>query len=292
MKKMNLIIIFLMINTIVASLMINTIAASAEDIFQTKKLKDSTICIKYNFKKGDVLRYYGISHDSIIFNYAKPLLKIRREIIELRCLEANKKGDFLLQQTMISYSSKETIGDSSGESNSDPWVGTIIKFRMDSLGIRKDYIPESRDIANAAPGGVFQPLLLHPLGQNCRRINESWILTDTFALAENAYPLPLVRYSYFYRAVDPLDTLGQLCNRAEFINTGQGNYELASEENNIQVTAVFNGAGKTDFNDRNIPIHIHNTLEQKITIHRSDGLKNYGKHFITSNFTLTDFKNE
>jgi hypothetical protein len=257
-----------------------------------KQTNNDTVCFKYSFIPGDTIKYKVISFDSIIIDYGKPLLKIREETIQLVCDSINSNGRFCLNQKLIEYFSRESNADTSNvERQTHPWLGRTARYEIDSLGNRFSYSVDDSLDACLAPGGAFQPHLLIPFQKNCSKINSSWIVESKDDLPENGFPVPLIRQTSLFRAMEPKDTLNYDCNRFQFIKTSQGNYKVKTEEDTIQVTSIINGygimfIGKT----RNIPIHFLCTIEQKLTLHFKNNIDKPGWHYINSFFSLLDYK--
>lgn len=254
--------------------------------------KPNTICYKLKFEQYDTLIYLIESNDSIIINYEAPLTKIRKEKLEIVCDSVSPIGSFILKLKLIDFHSFESKGNEKNkERKTTPWLNRVSIIEIDSLGNRIANTIEDTTTAGLCPGGAFQPYLLFPFYESCKNIGESWIVEATDVLVENGIPVPVLKYSSFFRAKGIIDTLGEKCNRFEYIKTGQGSYELVMSGDTFLVTNVVNGYGKYDISNINlVPLHYFATIEQKLTLNLPNGSKMPGLHFISSDFTLIELK--
>ena len=257
----------------------------------TSKNKDS-IHFKYKFNPGDTLVYNVVSYDSIVINFDAPLMKKRYEIIEVICDSVSKKGTFYLRHKLIDFQGFESKNEEKNTERSfTPWLNRSIQLEIDSVGRRYSYKVLDTVGAGMSPGGAYQPYLFFPFDETSKVIGESWIVQSLDDLPENGIPIALLRYSSLFRAFPQIDTLGELCNRLEYIKTGQGNIVVNSEDGIVKVASVINSFGILDISvEKMIPIHYYCSIEQKLTITVDEDEKYPGSHFITSFFTLADFK--
>ena len=248
-----------------------------------------TICYKYHFNVGDSLFYSAVSHDSIIINYGSPLIKSRFEEILITC-DSIKNDLFYLTQQLISYKSFEGNEDTTNvERNSSPWLNRKAWFALDSLGYRKSVGFDDSLSASLTPGGAFQPPLIIPLGYACTEINKTWFVESLDELVENGLGLtiPLIQQASLFRALEPIDTLGFNCIRAEFIKTGQGSYSAVSSNETYKVTNKIAGAGVLDLDPiTRIPVHLLQTSEIKMQIEFNGSEPIPGIQYILTNYTL------
>jgi hypothetical protein len=270
------------------------LSLSAQDdsiLSESSEIKDS-VCYKYDFRKGDTLRYYIVSHDSIVIDYARPLLKRRFELIEITCDSVTKDGHFIMSQCLLQYLRTESQnGVEQQLEESSPWIGRKVWYETDSLGKRYTYRHDDSTKGAICPGGAFQPYLLFDIGESCKAIDESWIVESLDDIPENGIPVPLLRQTSLFRSRENLDTLEESCNQLEFIKTGQGSIRLNEAGGNIRITNIINGYGKLLISiDNQIPIHFLSTLEQKLTIEMENGSKKPGWHYIHTAYTLDSYK--
>jgi hypothetical protein len=273
-------------------LFLSNIAYANHDISNTAiATKNDTICYKYHFNPGDTLIYNVVSYDSVIIDYSDPLLKTRFEKILIIC-DSVKNDKYFLSQQLIDFISYESTKDTQKVKRTEnPWIGRKVWFGIDSLGNRFALGYDDSTKAALTPGGAFQPHLIFPLQQSCKKIDETWIAGSLDELVENGFPLPLVNQTSLFRALEPVDTLNRSCNRLSYIKTAQGSYNLKSEQDTIRVTNIITGYGIMDFcTQLHIPVHYHTTIEQKLTITVADKQPQQGWHYIASFFTLESYK--
>lgn len=253
--------------------------------------KDS-ICYKYHFEKGDSIMYYVKSYDSILIDYDKPLLKHRYEQVLLTCDSVSQDGRYYLSQILknfIAKSSQDSLKNI--EEVDSPWQGRKIWYAIDSLGKRYAYGVDDSTQAALAPGGAFQPILIIPVGKNCKRINESWNVESLLDLPENGVPVPILRQSLLIRAMGIKDTLDHRSKYLEYISTGQGSMKVTTRNKSFGLTNVTNGYGSILIDiESGVPVNHFATLEQKLTILQSDGSTQPGWHYINTNYRLEYLK--
>lgn len=254
--------------------------------------KKDTVCYKYSFQRGDTITYSLTSSDSIAINYGAPLTKIRNELFELVCDSLSQRGTFFITLELLDYVGYENYGvNKNVEVRENPWKNRKVQLEIDSLGQRLSW--EISDSINPAisAGGAFQSYLLFWLKEPCKAIEETWMTSSTDELAENGFPIPLLKQSTLYQMKSPIDTLNDSCVNIEFIKTGQGSITL-NEPNGInKMNSIINSFGKIYISrTRNLPVYFFNTIEQKLTIIGSEGEEQKGWHYITSHFTLKQIK--
>ncbi|MBI5324378.1 MAG: hypothetical protein HZB41_03720, partial [Ignavibacteriae bacterium] len=179
-KQRTLIIIFIYLFT-------------ALSILAQKPVQDSvsgrqrdTVNFKLKFFSGDTLTYIVKSHDSIIIDFGKPLIKSRTERIKIVCDSINKEGNFFLTQTLIEFSSVESQGETQNiENNSSPWLNRKAGLEIDSVGNRIKCVVFDSINGAMSPGGAFQPYLFFPFNVTQKAVKESWIVTSVDELVEN-----------------------------------------------------------------------------------------------------------
>ncbi len=261
----------------------------------TTELKPIIITkFKYKFIPKDTLIYTSTSKDSIVINYGTPLLKERMEVHQIICDSINSIGNYCLQIKLINFEAneRESLGEPVKHYDS-PWLGRTVFLEIDSVGFRYNATYDDTNKVGLAPGGAFMHTLLFPFKYSEFNVNSSWMLEDIDYLVENGLPCPAIRSNYLYSNQGTIDTLNENCNRLEFIKTSQGSITLPPEKGQkegLRITSVIASGGVLDIsNSRNIPIHIMQTMEQKLSIHKSKDDIIPGKHYITTFSTLTSY---
>ncbi len=252
---------------------------------------NDTICVFYEFSAGDTLIYRVEASDSLSINFDTPLYRTRYEKIVFVVDSLDKFGRYHIGRTMTDYYGKESKGDLRDiERNTSPWLGRSIHLVIDGAGKRYSFGVDDSLTAALTPGGAFAPTLFFDIGTYCDEAGKNWNVKVNDELPENGVPFPLYNYTSLYRFQNDIDTLGQSCNRLEFIRTGQGSYKLESTSTNVHITSRTNGFGLLDISkDLHIPVHFYSTVEQVLTVHNPDGSKVSGYHFITQSFTLESY---
>jgi hypothetical protein len=250
-----------------------------------------TVCVSYEFSAGDSLIYRVEAFDSLSINFDTPLYRKRFEKIVFVIDSVDNLNRFHIRRTMRDYYGKESKGEIRDVERKDsPWVGRTVNLLIDGAGKRYSFGVDDSSSAALTPGGAFVPTLFFDIGIYCDEAGKNWSVKVNDELPENGVPFPLFNYTSLYRFQNEIDTLGENCNRLEFIRTGQGSYKLKSESTNVHITSTTNGFGLLDISkEKNIPIHFYTTVEQKLSVHRPDGSKVSGYHFITQTFTLDQY---
>lgn len=253
--------------------------------------KSDTVCFKYKFTPGDTLYYYVVSYDSIIIDKDEPLLKKRYERTILVCDSIKNNNRYFLTQELITYLGYESKGNVRNvERDEHPWKGRKVWYEIDSLGNRYTWGYDDTTNAVLSPGGGFQPYLIFPLAESCKKINESWNVSSLDVIPENGLPMPILRQSSLLRARDFLDTLDEHCKRFEYIKTGQGSLQIKSGGESLLVTNVINGYGEMYFSSVNdVPVYYMGKVEQKLKLKFADESEKPGFHFIVSTYTLEKY---
>jgi len=192
---------------------------------------------------------------------------------------------------MIEYIANEYItGNDIVERKDSEWLGRKVSFEIDSLGKRYSVNVDDPTRFNISPAGVFAPNHLIDFGTSCHKINESWNCNVLNYLPENAIPLPAIRQSFLFRALDPVDTLGRHCNKAEYISTSQGTFITWNEQDTIKNTSVINGFGLIYIDSvYNIPVTHYMTAEIKIKHTQNDGSEIPIWHYTSSTYSLEKY---
>lgn len=256
--------------------------------------KIDTFCYFYNFQKGDTLVYEIVSFDSIQINFGDILLKQRLETLQVTC-DSVIDGKFLLTFETIKFYSNELSGkDSNRGRRTHPWLNRKAKIVIDSLGKRYSGEFDNPEDGILTPGGAFQPILFYFHGENnCKNINQSWFIEDSDTLVENGNPSAFLKHSTLFRVEEPIDTLNYESIRYRYIRTGKGNLFLFTNNEKMINNVVINSAGNMILSKNyHIPVHYFATMEQKLNIETSDGRSFPGWHYITTFYTLKEFKSE
>ena len=266
----------------------------------TEVPKLDTFSFKYDFRVGDTLIYFVNSKDSITIDYGPPLFKIRFEKIMLTCDSITPDGHFIIKQELIEFRSRETyLEEKNIDRNTTPWLNVPVYIEIDTMGNRyKQYIEDSLILA-APPGGVFQPFILLPLmvkdtitkeyPKNRKNTAESWLIVDSNYIAENGMPIPVFRYSIYYRMYGMDDSLG-LGNllKITFSMTSQSAHRINTDDVKMLTTSINNAGGEVYWDTIHwIPKYYIHTIAQKLTIEdKIDKNKLTGFHHIFSIFVL------
>ncbi len=251
-----------------------------------------TVCFKYSFEKGDTLTYSIVSMDSIAINFGAPLIKSRNELLMVVCDSVSTRGSFFLTLELIDYVGFENYGASSNkEIKETPWKGRSVQIEIDSLGKRLSWSVDDSTKGAMSTGGAFQPYLFFWFKESCKIVDETWMVQSMDELPENGIPVPAMNQSTLFRARKNLDTLNEKCSSFEFIKTGQGSVRVNDGKTSMLVSSIINSFGVLDISiEKKIPVHFYYTVEQKLTIQVAPDDKQQGWHYITSNFTLHQFK--
>ena len=283
-------ILFVIFNLIFACSVAESQFLVPPDTTNNLRIKD-TVCIKYNFNKGDTLIYNVVSFDSVVINFDKPLLKSRQEKLIVICEDINKFGNFQLSLTLISYKSKESYKtDKNVEVYDSPWLNRKIRITIDSVGQRMEQISDDTNKYALSPGGAFQPYLFFPFVRSCKAINETWVVNSGEDLVENGVPIPKIKQFSLFRINPRIDTLNEHCANIEFVKSAQGSVLGTTAGINLNVASVINGFGNMYLSlDKYIPIYFYATVEQKLSIYVPNEEPKPGWHYIASTFTLEKY---
>jgi len=301
-KRMYFLISAVFLLTTVASMAQNQITTEAIDSVQMKydfqvtpnePLPILNTCGYYKFTPKDTMLYTLQSHDSIVIDYGKPLLKSRHEILRVICDSVGHSNNhFYMNLSRIAFEADEFELDSKiyTHSNSE-WLNRKVFIEIDSVGNRFDVTYDDSTMLGSAPGGAFQPYLFFNFEYPCQDTGHSWtVLEEQDYLVENGLPCPVLRGCYMFTNHGFRDTLGYRTNRIDFVKTAQGSVTYFEANKNVRVTSVVASGGILDIGiDLKIPIHFYQTMEQKLTIHTPDGLEKPGKQYTSAYFTLLEY---
>ncbi len=267
---------------------------SVFDVVTQMRIPVDTTDITYHFEPGDTLIYRAEAHDSIVRGFDPALLRIRYEKWMITCDSIGKDGNYHLTQVMLDYIAKETQGDIENVTRDfSPWTNRKAFFVIDSTGKRIASYPDDSTKAATGPGSVFNPPIIEALKIKKARTYQSWSLTKQLIdLNENAVPAPLVRLTSLYKNKPHKDTLGYDCYRIEFIKTGQGSFELETDQVYVDVTSVLTGYNDCFFSlDHNVLIFMNAKIEQKVRmVNGKDSEPVPGWHFIDVDYILESLK--
>jgi hypothetical protein len=275
----------------------NINAENKTDTLKNKEILRDTFSFRYHFQVGDSLLYAVLSYDSIIINYGEPLLRLRYERILITCDSITPQGNYCLTQKLVNFKSTESFIDEKNVArNTTPWLNVPIKLEIDTLGRRiKAYNPGKLDAA-MSPGGAFQPFIILPLdsveGQNSKLTNESWIVSRQDDIPENGNPIPLLRYTLYYRMIGLQDTLDfKSLLKMTFAMTSQGSIAVKTKDINITTSSINNAIGEIWWDTKNwIPAVYNHTIEQKLSInYPKDDKTEQGFQYIYSTYILEKF---
>jgi hypothetical protein len=208
------------------------------------------------------------------------------------CLDVTKEKDFVLKLQLKEFNSKEVMGkdDEVVDRKNSPWIGRYVILTIDSAGARKSFKVDDSTKAAAAPGGVFAPYLFFPFRETRKTVESSWTVKSLDLIPENGVPLSILNQASLFQAMQPVDTLGYSSNRISFVKTGQGSFEMKTKEEDIRMSNIINGYGElTISKEYGVPVHLQETLEQKLRIISGDTPEQAGYHYITAFFTLVEF---
>ncbi len=268
------------------------ISANAQDF--PAVIEQDTVCFKYSFSKGDSLLYLVTASDSISLERQPELIKRRTETILLVCDSVSADGHFFLTQSLVGFAARESIRDTSTMMRfASPWLNRRASFEIDEAGKRYSWKVDDSTREAVDPGGAFQQNLIFPIMESCKRINESWMVRTTDDLPENGVPAPLREQTTMFRALEPLDTLGEHCNRFQISLTGQGVAVVGVEGRKIRTTSIITTYGVMEIStEKHVPIHFFVTSETKLKIETQRGLSTQGKQFNRMNYTLVSYRSK
>lgn len=252
------------------------------------ELVKDTVSFAYKFFPGDKLVYKVESKDSIIFDFGDPLVRSRYERFRVECDSVSADGLFHLSLTYTDYIAEESFGEMKNvRRDTSPWSNRTIKLTIDSLGKRYSVKPDNYNLAAIAPGGAFQPYLFFSFEENRKAVNESWYIAGTDSLYENGVPAAMLEHNNLFRAGADIDTLDYKCSQFRFVRTANGSFSMKTNEQSIATTVVINSGGNLMISkELQIPIHLFQTIEQKLRVYLSEDSVKIGTHFSNTTFVL------
>jgi hypothetical protein len=255
--------------------------------FTTPPLGEDTLCFRYRFLQGDTLVYVVESADSISFPGQPTLLKVRREVLTIACDSVTPDEHYYLSMVMHESMQRQTTGTDSAEVKDGPWIRRSVTVLMDSVGRRLDLWVDDPSQAAVSPGGAFQPIPLPTLGESCGVQNQSWLVTDTTSLVENAIPPPAFEHSTLWRVLDAVDTLGSTFHQIQYTQTALGRFVVRSASVDMDLRVTIAAFGKLSLDKaRMVPYHLFATSEDKVDISTSGGRSQKGKHHVSTHYQL------
>ncbi len=259
--------------------------------FSPPPLGSDTLCFRYQFYPADTLVYRIEAADSIAIVGSPTILRIRNEIVQIICDSVQDQSLYFLRIKWIRASERSiTYADTSARS-SHPWTQKTIYLAIDSLGHRRMAWNSDPSSAMIAPGGAFQPMLLPPLDTSCGRQNQSWLYQDTSVLAENGSPYPVAAYSWLWRVLDSVDTLGKTYNQIQYTLTGLGTVGLTATQTSLHMRAAISGYGKLSMESAtHVLYHLFATVQAKVEITLANGSVREGNHHTTMNMHLVELR--
>lgn len=257
-------------------------------------IKQDSVCFQFSFSKGDSLLYLVKASDSIVLERQPTLIKRRTESILIVCDSVGANGHFFLTQSLAGFAARETSQDTSTMMRFESgWLKRRASFEIDSMGRRFSWKSDDTTREAVTPGGAFQQNLIFPIMESCKRINESWMVRTSDDLPENGVPAPLREQTTIFRALDPVDTLGEHCNRFQIALTGQGVSVVGTEGRKIRTTSILTTYGVMSFSTaKHVPVHFFVTSETKLKIETQRGQSAQGKQFSRMNYSLTSYRSQ
>jgi hypothetical protein len=251
-------------------------------------------CFWYDFEKGDTLLYAAESSDSIMMGTLPTLLKLRREKIMVICdsVGSNPRSYRLVFRT-IETQEKQTDGQTTNTRTYHPWQNVTSVVIMDSLGQRTlsttMHTSETTQRAVIAPGGAFAPLLFPPLDTSCGVAQQSWLLDQAMAMAENGSPPPIINQQLLWRVLDTVDTLGTTFKQIQYTQHGMGYVLLTTNDVQVRMDGKVSGFGKLSFHPSlDVPFHIFAVTENQTEIQMSATQHIKGKHLLRVDYALLE----
>ncbi|MES2765271.1 MAG: hypothetical protein V4642_05355 [Bacteroidota bacterium] len=257
-------------------------------------IQQDSVCYKFSFLKGDSLVYLVTASDSIVLDKQPQLVKRRTESILLVCDSVGANGHFYLTQSLVGFAARESIRDTSTMMRFESaWLKRRASFEIDETGKRYSWRPDDSTREAVDPGGAFQQNLIFPIIESCKRVNESWMVRATDDLPENGVPAPVREHTTMFRALDPVDTLGERCNRFQITLTGQGVSVNGVEGKKIRTTSILTTFGIMEIStEKHIPVHFFVVSETKLKIETQRGQSTQGKQFNRMNYTLVSYRSK
>lgn len=290
MKRIINIVVFALF--FVANLYSQDAIGTAIDTLQNPIAKRDTFCFKYRFYPQDTLIYKIQARDSLIQGLDDPILKERNEILQVICDSVDKKKRYYLTlQLLQSKTSEWTSKGDSAERNSSVWIGKLIHLVIDSLGNRLNAWNEDTSFIATTLGGIFQPYLFFPLQENCKRINQSWLIKTKDTLFENAFPPGIIDQTSLFRLKDTVYTGNDSSLMITFVKTARGFYGINSADMNFIIDAKINSYGELLLsNIDEIPKDYTATQELKMQMKYPDGHEIPIWQYTTIRYTLSELK--
>lgn len=253
----------------------------------TPPLGDDTLCFRYKFLPNDTLVYVVESADSVNFIGDPILLKIRREVLTIVCDSVTPNEEYILALSLRESIQKQSTANDTASVSTSPWVDRTAYIKIDTLGNRLDLWVDDPSIAAAAPGGPFQPIPIPTLGEACGVQNQSWLVSDTTLLPENAVPPPTFQHNTLWRVIDSVDTLDRTFDQIQYTQTALGRMALKTNEMDIDMTATIASFGKLSM-DRilQVPYHLTALSEDRLEITSGNGRVKKGQHRVSSHYQL------
>jgi len=257
-------------------------------------IKQDSVCFKFSFTKGDSLLYLVTASDSIVLEKQPILMKRRTETILLVCDSVSADGHFFLTQSLVGFAAREMLQDTSTMMRLESaWLKRRASFEIDSLGKRYSWRSDDSTREAITPGGAFQQNLIFPIMESCKRINQSWMVKTMDDLPENGVPAPLREQTTIFRTLEPIDTLGEHCNRFQIALTGQGVSVVGKEGRKIRTTSILTTYGLMSLStEKHVPVHFFVTSEVKLKIETQRGQSTQGKQYNRMNYTLLNYSSK
>lgn len=292
MKKVSRIII-------IAIILTNPLFAQNPDQITTDTLKQTTIvrdtfCFKYKFYPNDTLIYQVQTQDSLIQGLDDPILKERREVLQVICDSVDKFQNYYLNLKLVQSQTNEwnKEGDTATR-NTSVWINKQIHLVIDSLGNRlKAWIEDTSFIATTL-GGIFQPHLFFPLKENCKRINQSWLIKTQDTLFENAFPPGIIDQTSLFRLKDTVYTEIDSSLMITFVKTARGFYGINTAVMNFIIDAKINSYGELLLSMKDeLPKDYTATQELKMQMKYPDGHEIPIWQYTKIRYALTELKRQ
>ena len=262
------------------------------DTLQNKIVKQDTFCFKYRFYPNDTLIYQVQTIDSLTQGLDEPIMKDRKETLQVVCDSVDKMMNYYLTLQLLSSETKEwnQKGDSSSR-NFSVWIGKQVHLVIDSLGNRlKGWNADTTHIASTL-GGIFQPYLFFPLKENCKHLNQSWLIKTQDTLVENAYPPGYINQTSLFRLKDTIYKEGDSCLMITFVKTARGFYSINAADMNFTIDAKINSYGELLMSMvSQIPIDYTITQELKMQMKYPDEHEIPIWQYTTTHYSLIELK--
>jgi hypothetical protein len=253
-----------------------------------------TLCFSYHFVPGDTAYFLSEAIDSVIFPGKQILLKARTEETVFVCDSVTNDTIYHLRTWLRAAHEVQTTAGTTDtvERLIFPWIGRVTHLAVTRLGKRLRVTSDKPTVAATSPGGIFRPLTLPPLGDDCARQYQSWQYADTVFYTENAVPEAIAFTTSLYRALDFADSNMIRFRQLQYAMTSVGSYQPQQVAGlNFSVECVMNSYGKMTFHPGlMLPIHHAATSEQKLKMKRSGQQDESGKHLILMHTRLVELR--